>query len=69
MGLQISVLNLSNMQGTRNVWEAGAGQSRELNWTDEIIQAPSTTLIPYTGATPAAAPSAPLNCFVRTTCT
>lgn len=64
MGLQISVLNLSNTQWTRNVWKVGAGQSSEVNWTDEVTQSPSAILIPYTGAVTAAATSENLAFFV-----
>lgn len=65
MGLHINVLNLSNIQWTRHAWAVGAGQSRELNWTDEFIQTPSAILIPYTGAATATAPAEHFSFFVR----
>jgi len=64
-GLQIQVLNLSSIEWTRNNWGVGAGQSTDVNWTDEITQSPSDVLHAHTGSTTAAASTVHLGAIVK----
>jgi hypothetical protein len=63
--VQITVNNLSSQEWRRNNWLVGAGQSNELNWTDEISQTPLEVLRPHTGGATAAASTVHLPALVK----
>lgn len=52
--ISIAVTNYSKLSWTRNNWVCGAGEDPNVNWTDQVSQTPSETLMALDGRTQAA---------------
>lgn len=64
-GLQVKVVNYSDIVWNLNNWHVGAGESDDKNWPDEITQSPSDQLAAYDGQTTAAVNSEHLTFIVK----
>jgi hypothetical protein len=64
-GLTITVTNYSDLSWTRSRWKVGAGQSDEVNWTDEVTQVPLEHLEAHDGQAVAAAHSEHMTVIVQ----
>jgi hypothetical protein len=63
--ISIAVTNYSKLSWTRNNWVCGAGDDPTVNWTDQVSQTPSETLVPLDGRTQAAASTEHLGFVVQ----
>lgn len=64
-GVKITVTNYSDIAWTRSRWKVGAGQSDDVNWTDEVTQVPMEKLEPHDGQAVGAAHSEHMTIIVH----